>query len=90
MFNDCKSENITELILYEKNRLSVAILCDKDGNRSNAAGIDAGYKLIYDCMEGKQLQNEINLLICYGINKEFHKIELAGKLQKKRKKDSLL
>ena len=89
MFKDYKSENLTDLILHEKqDGLFVAILSDKDGNRSHAVGIDAGNQLIYDCMEDKQLQlNEDNLSICCGINKEFHRIELACELQKKRQKN---
>ena len=42
-------------------------------------------------MEDKQLQlNEDNLSICCGINKEFHRIELACELQKKRQKNKFI
>ena len=90
LFKDYKSKNLTDLILYEKrDGLFVAILSDKDGNRSHAVGIDAGNQLIYDYMEDKKLHlNEENLSICCGINKEFQRIELAGELQKKRQKNT--
>ena len=88
LFKDNTSNNVTELILHERKvGLFVAILLSKDGNRSHAVGIDAGNKLIYDCMEDKVLQlNETNLSICCGINKEFDRIEFVGELKKKRQK----
>ena len=88
LFKDNTSNNVTELILHERNvGLFVAILSSKDGNQSHAVGIDAGNKLIYDCMEDKVLQlNETNLSICCGINKEFERIEFVGELKKKRQK----
>ena len=42
-------------ITRQKYGLFVAILSDKDGNRSHAVGLDAVNTLIYDCMEDKQL-----------------------------------
>ena len=84
LFKDGERKNITDIILKEKKEgLFVAILSDKNGNRSHAVGIDAGRKVIYDCMETKELQlNEENLSICCGLNVLFHRIELAGELNK--------
>ena len=41
LFKDNKNNILTELILREKMMFFVAILSDKDGNRSHAVGIDA-------------------------------------------------
>ena len=57
MCKDNTSKEVTQLILHEKNvGLFVAIISSKDGNCSHAVGIDAGSKLIYDCMEDNLLQ----------------------------------
>ena len=83
MYKDYVSENITELILHEKNDgLFVAVLADKEGNRSHTVSIDASEKLIHDCMEDKQLRlYEGNLSICCGPNEEFDEIEMGGKFK---------
>ena len=52
LFKDYKSQNLTDLILHEKKGgLVVALLKDKNGNRSHAVGIDDGRQVVYDCME---------------------------------------
>ena len=86
MRNDNTSKDVTQLILHEKNiGLFVAIISSKDGNCSHVVGIDAGSKLIHDCMEDNVLQlDESNMSICCGPNQVFIKIEYVGELQKKR------
>ena len=80
-----RGKNVTQLILHEKNDgLFVAVISSTDGNCTHAVGIDAGYQLIYDCMEETVLPlNVDNMSMCCGPDRLFNRIEYVCELQKK-------
>ena len=81
-------KNLTDVVLKERKQgLFVVVLEDSGGIPSHAVGIDVGKKIIYDCMEDKNmLLNQDNLSICCGNDAEFVKIGYGCELKPKIKR----
>ena len=81
-------KNLTDVVHKQRKQgLFVVVLEDTTGVTSHAVGIDVGKKIIYDCMEDKNmLLNNDNLSICCGNDAEFVKIVYGCELKPKVKR----
>ena len=77
--------NLSDLILNKKKEgRFVAILQDENGSRLHAVGIDAGQRLICDCVKTNNiLLNQKNLSTCCGDRRVFNSIQAPSELKKK-------